>query len=327
MLPHDDKQTILVIDDDPTNLSVAFEYLRAFGYRVLTARDGELGIARAHKAQPDLILLDVGLPGIDGFETCRRLCAAPETRHIAVIFMTGHTALEDKVRGFEVGGVDYVTKPVEQRELLGRARAHLKIRRQQVQLERYASMLRDRVADSEQIVEHEKAHWEATESEAQKLRDLLQRQGLKIQALTERWLLAQGGGARAGAGADGVKLLRAHLEHARAHSQPDAGQVDLRAEATQRHVSIALELLAMLPVLAAPATPAPAGPDPFEELSDQERRVVVMLVSGRPNKEIAFELEVSTTTVSTYRKRILDKLSIDSLPELVKLALKFGLAS
>jgi len=119
--------TILIIDDTSTNLKVAVEHLRAAHVDILTARTGEAGIERACLAQPDLILLDVQMPGIDGFETCRRLKADDRTKHIPVIFMTVLTTIEDKLHGFAAGGVDYVSKPFQIEELLARVHTHLTI--------------------------------------------------------------------------------------------------------------------------------------------------------------------------------------------------------
>jgi PAS domain S-box-containing protein len=121
-------QTILIIDDEIANLGVLSNYLEEAGYQVLAARDGESGLQKVQFARPDLILLDVVLPGIDGFETCRRLKADKTTKDIPVIFMTilGNTA--DKVKGFAAGGVDYIAKPFQQEEVLARLTTHLRIR-------------------------------------------------------------------------------------------------------------------------------------------------------------------------------------------------------
>ncbi|MBA3530655.1 MAG: hybrid sensor histidine kinase/response regulator [Ardenticatenales bacterium] len=120
--------TILIVDDNPTNLGVLTDYLKEFGFTILNARDGEMGLKRAALTRPDIILLDVMMPGMDGFETCRRLKANSETQEIPVIFMTALTTTEDKVLGFEVGAVDYVTKPVQQAEVLARVTTHLRLR-------------------------------------------------------------------------------------------------------------------------------------------------------------------------------------------------------
>ncbi len=120
--------TILIVDDTPANLGVVADYLEGYGFEIRITRSGEKALQRAKLAQPDIILLDVMMPGIDGFETCRRLKADEVTKNIPVIFMTGLVNPEDKVKGFEVGGVDYVTKPLYQKEVLARITTHLRIR-------------------------------------------------------------------------------------------------------------------------------------------------------------------------------------------------------
>jgi signal transduction histidine kinase len=122
------KYTLLLVDDTPMNLGVLSEYLENAGFKIVAARDGESGLKRAQYARPDVILLDVMMPGMDGFETCRRLKADPATRDIPVIFMTALAGVEDKVKGFATGAVDYVTKPLQQEEVLARVSTHLKIR-------------------------------------------------------------------------------------------------------------------------------------------------------------------------------------------------------
>lgn len=120
--------SILIVDDMPVNLRVIVDYLEGCGFRIRVARSGERALKRVQYDQPDLILLDVLMPGIDGFETCRRLKADAATRDIPVIFMTALTDPEDKVKGFEAGGVDYVTKPLHQEEVLARIVTHLSMR-------------------------------------------------------------------------------------------------------------------------------------------------------------------------------------------------------
>ncbi len=119
--------TILVVDDNETNLRVIVEYLRGFGFKLLMAMNGQLCLKIAQARRPDIILLDVMMPELDGFETCERLKATEVTRDIPVIFMTALTSEDDKVRGFEVGAVDYVTKPIQQREVLARVNTHLQL--------------------------------------------------------------------------------------------------------------------------------------------------------------------------------------------------------
>lgn len=122
------ESVILIIDDDPTNLAIITEYLNDSPYTLLVAEDGEKGLKRAEYVRPDLILLDIMMPGIDGYETCRRLKAADATRDIPVIFMTALTEIEHKVRGFAAGAVDYIVKPSQREEVLARVGVHLRIR-------------------------------------------------------------------------------------------------------------------------------------------------------------------------------------------------------
>jgi signal transduction histidine kinase len=120
--------TILIADDNPTNLNVLFEYLSAQGYRVLIAEDGAGAIEQAQYGLPDLILLDVMMPGLDGFETCEKLKESSQTRDIPVIFMTAISETASVLKGFSVGAVDYITKPLQRDEVLVRVRNHISIR-------------------------------------------------------------------------------------------------------------------------------------------------------------------------------------------------------
>ena len=118
---------ILIVDDTPVNLSIVVEFLQSVGFGIRIARSGEKALERVRYNHPDIILLDVLMPGIDGFETCRLLKAKKATKDIPVIFMTSLTSVEDKVKGFEVGAVDFVTKPLAQEEVLARVTTHLRI--------------------------------------------------------------------------------------------------------------------------------------------------------------------------------------------------------
>ncbi|MHC5772844.1 hybrid sensor histidine kinase/response regulator [Nostoc sp.] len=125
-LPED--SLILVVDDTNTNLEFVFEVLTNVGFEVLTENDGERAIKQAEYRLPDLILLDVMMPGIDGFETCKRLKKNSATCDIPVIFMTGNSDTDSKVKGLSIGAVDYITKPFNEEELLARIKTHLQLR-------------------------------------------------------------------------------------------------------------------------------------------------------------------------------------------------------
>jgi sigma-B regulation protein RsbU (phosphoserine phosphatase) len=124
--PHD---RVLLVDDTPTNLQVLYQTLDGQGHELLIAQSGEEALALALEARPALILLDIMMPGIDGFETCRRLKADPRTAASAVIFMSALDDTQDKVRGLGAGAVDYITKPFQAAEVIARVRTHLELRR------------------------------------------------------------------------------------------------------------------------------------------------------------------------------------------------------
>ena len=122
------KPLILIVDDVPENLQVLASYLASAGYGVLSASSGPKALNFAQARMPDLILLDVSMPEMDGFEVCRCLKNMPELSNIPVIFITARTDTGDVVRGFEVGGIDYVTKPFNPTELLARVHTHLELK-------------------------------------------------------------------------------------------------------------------------------------------------------------------------------------------------------
>ena len=116
---------VLIVDDVPDNLSVLHDALDESGYTVLVATNGEAALQRAAQALPDIILLDAMMPGMDGFEVARQLKASPQTASIPIVFMTGLTETEYLVAAFNVGGVDYVTKPIKPKEVMARISVHL----------------------------------------------------------------------------------------------------------------------------------------------------------------------------------------------------------
>jgi serine phosphatase RsbU (regulator of sigma subunit) len=117
--------TILVVDDSPTNLQVLVRTLHGTGHRILAARDGATALEIARRAKPDMVLLDIMMPGVDGFEVCRILKSDVETRDTAVIFLSARGEVSDKISGLELGAVDYITKPIHGDEVLARVATHL----------------------------------------------------------------------------------------------------------------------------------------------------------------------------------------------------------
>jgi len=122
-------ESILLVDDNPTNLQVLFQTLEGVGCKLLIAKNGNGALAIAGKALPDLILLDIMMPDIDGYEVCRRLKTDPATADIPVIFLSALGETEDKVKGLHLGAVDYITKPFQPDEVIARVDTHLTIHR------------------------------------------------------------------------------------------------------------------------------------------------------------------------------------------------------
>lgn len=128
-LEESDKGTILIVDDSPSHLGVLFSCLTDAGFKVLLAQDGESALERVEGDRPDVVLLDIIMPGIDGFETCRRLKANEPTHDIPVIFMTALAQTSVVVKGFQLGAVDYIIKPAQQEIVVARVTTHLTIQR------------------------------------------------------------------------------------------------------------------------------------------------------------------------------------------------------
>jgi Response regulator containing a CheY-like receiver domain and an HD-GYP domain len=125
----EDRAVLLIVDDNATNLHVLSDVLDEAGFEVRVAQNGEMALQKVQYDPPELILLDVMMPGLNGFETCEKLKADPKTREIPVIFMTALSETVDKVRGLSLGAVDYITKPFQQDEVLARVTTHLQISR------------------------------------------------------------------------------------------------------------------------------------------------------------------------------------------------------
>ncbi len=129
------QQSILIVDDNAQNLQVLAGMLRSRDYRIAIVQDGQKALKFVDRKMPDLILLDIMLPGMDGYDVCRKLKENERTCDIPVIFISALNEVLDKVKSFSVGGVDYITKPFQGEEVLARVRTHLALRRLQVRLE------------------------------------------------------------------------------------------------------------------------------------------------------------------------------------------------
>lgn len=135
-MDNEPKSTILIVDDNHNNLSVLYEHLTESGYRAITAENGMEAIKKAKRIKPDLILLDILMPDMDGFTTCEKLKSEEETEKCPIIFLSALSETLDKVKGFSVGAVDYITKPFQKLEVIARIETHLTIQKQKKIIER-----------------------------------------------------------------------------------------------------------------------------------------------------------------------------------------------
>jgi DNA-binding response OmpR family regulator len=143
---------ILIVDDKPANLRVLSESLAEGGFEIAVATNGESAIKQAQHNPPDLILLDIQMPGIDGFETCRRLKANLKTSDIPILFMTALSETDNKIKGLSLGAVDYITKPFQLEEVLARVKVHIQLRRLSSNLEAQNGLLKQFAENLEQKV-------------------------------------------------------------------------------------------------------------------------------------------------------------------------------
>lgn len=163
----DQKTIVLIVDDQPNNLAFLSDYLEGVGFEVWIAADGESAIQIVDYATPDIILLDIMMPILDGFETCSRLKSNPATKDIPVIFMSALSETIDKVKGLALGAVDYITKPFQQEELLVRLKLHLKLSALTKELEENNLLLTQFNAELEKRVEERTAELKSALHELQ----------------------------------------------------------------------------------------------------------------------------------------------------------------
>ncbi|MCP5052164.1 MAG: response regulator [bacterium] len=163
-MAQDKKNTVLIVDDDPGSLAIVQQGLSMADFHVIVFEEGETALEQARRINPDIILLDIMLPGIDGFEICHLLKQDNATKDIPVIFITSAAKTADRVTGFELGAVDYITKPIQVEELRARIKTHLTIRNLQKKLEDRNIQLQNKIASYERAEEELKEAKAAAES-------------------------------------------------------------------------------------------------------------------------------------------------------------------
>lgn len=341
-------QTILIVDDTPDNLRLLARILSERGYKVRPAPGGAHALATVQKELPNLILLDVMMPDIGGYEVCQQLKANEQTRHIPVIFISALDDVFDKMAAFSVGGVDYITKPFEETEVLARVKTHLTLRQLQQELQQKN---RDLQTSNESLEEKVLARTvelaRANESlkteieqrirhqvEKDRLFDLVSQQSEQLRQMTN-WLIESQQSERQGLALglqqeieQNISLLHSHLQqaqtllsaghdpHIQAHLK-DAIRVLEKMRSYVQHVTTNLH--------ESSAKEQNLSATPLLQLTTRERDVLRLMAQGKTPHEIADILTVAPTTVHTYTGRIKGKLAIDNLPGLIKFALEHNL--
>ncbi|MDM8518826.1 hybrid sensor histidine kinase/response regulator [Anaerolineales bacterium HSG6] len=147
------RKKLMIIVNPNSRLDILYDYLRGFGYDVTTAMNGNVALEMVKETLPDVILLEVSLPGLDGFDVCRELKARPATQNIPVMFMTSSNNPVDKVRAFTLGAIDYITKPIQSEEILARLKTHLTLQNLKSTLEEQNKRLQAEIIEREKLIE------------------------------------------------------------------------------------------------------------------------------------------------------------------------------
>jgi DNA-binding NarL/FixJ family response regulator len=276
------RDVVLVVDDVPSSLGALCSELEAEGYTVLVAPDGEAALAQIDLAVPDAILLDALMPGLDGFETCRRLKAQPAFAHVPVIFMTGLAETEHIVAGFAAGGVDYVVKPVRAQEVLARLATHVRNARA-VRLAREAvdvGGLGVLVLDARGRIA-----WRSPQAHA-RIAECFGDTGAGGEAACIAWLMAAGDEAQHGA-PEGRVLGARRL-----------GEVGLGETMWLLRLREAGE--------------APLSRLAIAALTPRETEVLSWIAKGKTNRDVAEILGMSPRTVNKHLEHVFEKLGVET---------------
>lgn len=311
-----DMPTVLVVDDVPENLGLLLETFSLSGFRVLVAESGESALVQLLHATPDAILLDYRLPGMDGLEVCRRIRTQPAFRDLPILFLTAVDDLDAKVRVFEAGAVDYVTKPIQPREVLARVRTHLRIATLQRELAEEVLMRRE--AEEQLCDSLDRALVVASiDGRIQFATRLAQTLIAKHFPTQPRQRLPDP--------VLGTLLGLRQRESAIAHStsettqtNPSAaelpGGLELRLLASSNPGDwFVLEFLSIAP--AKPGLLIPLG------LTPREAEVLFWLSEGKTNAEIGLILDSSRRTVEKHVEHILEKLHVENRGAATRLAI------
>ncbi len=303
LLAHAAGELVLIVDDQPDNLSFLHDALDDAGYTVLVATDGPSALARALQAQPAIVLLDAMMPGMDGFEVARRLKAEPRTAAIPIVFMTALTETEHVVAAFGAGGVDYVTKPIQPREVLARISAHT----QAARLQRQARNALDAFGHATLVVRAGDGRllWQTALARSL-LRDYFGSEGAFAPVPLIDWLRRETAAAAAGALAQPLVIARGGRRltlalHAMTGEVPDEGDAGSADEAEWLIVGSEADDAAVLGAMMQ-----------VFKLTAREAEVLYWVAKGKTNRDVGDILGSSPRTVTKHMEHILPKLGVET---------------
>lgn len=294
-----DKYVVLIVDDAPANLAMLSDTLDESGHMVLVATDGQSALDRLDYATPDIILLDAMMPGMDGFETCRRMKRLNGSRHIPVVFMTGLTETEHVLKGFHAGGIDYVAKPIQPAEVIARIDTH-------VRNARLLSTARAAIDAAENAVialDHQlKPLWHTSKVQAW-LEKYFPEAAFALPELPPRlqtWLHQNASSADADESAPSLLLSRRN------------GRLTIRLTKSKRGGENLLLLRETNNPGANPRDASCSGHIADYNLTPREADVLAWLAKGKTNRDIAEILGMSPRTVNKHLEHIFVKLGVET---------------
>lgn len=299
--------TILIVDDTPGNLALLSDTLSEADYRVLVATDGQSALEQIRYIKPDIILLDVVMPGIDGFETCRQLKANPATESIPVLFMTGLSELDHLLRGFDEGALDYIVKPIRPPEVLARIEVHLL---QSRNLQRAERLLQHGEFAAIAVDGNGRMAW-LTSAAATWLTAFCADQNLQCAATADERL---------------PKSLLSWFQNWR--------QTTLSAEISEQYTAAPGFTVSVGPcehpdqyllLLQRDSTTPEWDPQGLREklkLTLREAEILMWISRGKTNKEIGLILDSSPRTINKHLEHVFEKLGVSTRAAAVAVALK-----
>jgi CheY-like chemotaxis protein/DNA-binding CsgD family transcriptional regulator len=295
---------VLIVDDMPDNLSLLHDALDDAGYTVLVATDGPSAIARAQQARPAIVLLDAMMPGMDGFEVARRLKAGTVTAAIPIVFMTALTETEHVVAAFAAGGVDYVTKPIQPREVLARIQAHT----QTARVQRQARNALDAFGHATMVVRPGDGRllWQTALARTL-LRDYFGSEGSAAPVTIIDWVRREAAQRLAGVPAQplviarGGRRLTLELHPMDAGDAPGAASDDAGGDDEWLIVASEADDVAVIEAMM----------QAFR-LTAREAEVLHWVARGKTNRDIGDILALSPRTVTKHMEHILPKLGVET---------------